>query len=334
MGGAIDSDVNPCDGSDVLAELNAVFNDPIPPDTGSRRATTVSGKIKNIAGNYRVLIQAYKTAGVADINGWAAYLKRLGTGPSGPQKIYRIAQVRHKALAQGVATLTVIHEFGGYVDTPDGVQFIDSPSPLTTIEEKAAAKHSVSRGGHRAHVSRLHNRFKPFKGGKAMGAIDSDVPCDGSDVLAELNAVFNDPNSSKYKYAQSHNTFGKIKNVAGNYRVLIQAYRTAGIADINGWAAYLRRLGTGPSGPQKIYRIAQVRHKALSQGIATLTVIHEFGGYVDTPDGLQLIDSPSPLATIDEKAAVQFNHSLPRSGDRAVEPSLGLRVRHNGFTTL
>ncbi len=28
MGAGIDSDVNPCDGSDVLAELNEVFNDP------------------------------------------------------------------------------------------------------------------------------------------------------------------------------------------------------------------------------------------------------------------------------------------------------------------
>ena len=88
---------------------------------------------------------AYKTAGVADINGWAAYLRRLGTGPRGPQRIYKIAQVRHKALTQGVATLTVIHEFGGHVDTPDDLQLIDSPSPLTTIEEKTAAKDSVYR---------------------------------------------------------------------------------------------------------------------------------------------------------------------------------------------
>jgi hypothetical protein len=136
------------------------------------------------------------------------------------------------------------------------------------------------------------------------GSIDSDVnPCDGSDVLAELNAVFNDPNSVRYKFAQSHNRFGAIKNVAGNYRALIDAYRTAGVPDNRGWVAYLMRLGTGPKGPQKIYRIAQVRHKALTQGVATLTVIHEFGGYVDTPDGVQLIDSPSPLTTIEEKAA-------------------------------
>ena len=140
-----------------------------------------------------------------------------------------------------------------------------------------------------------------------MGAgIDSDVnPCDGNDVLKELNAVFNDPNSDRYKFAQSNNTFGAIKNVAGNYRALIEAYRTAGVADIGGWAAYLRRLGIGPKGRQRIYGIAQVRHKALAQGVATLTVIHEFGGYVDTPDGVQLIDSPSPLATIEEKAAAK-----------------------------
>ncbi len=149
-----------------------------------------------------------------------------------------------------------------------------------------------------------------------MGAgIDSDInPCDGSDVLAELNAVFNDPNSVRYKFAQSHDRFGAIKNVAGNYLALIDAYKTAGVADDRGWAAYLRRLGTGPRGPQRIYKIAQVRHKALAQGVATLTVIHEFGGYVDAPDGLQVIDSPSPLTTIEEKA--EAKDSATRGGRR------------------
>jgi len=135
------------------------------------------------------------------------------------------------------------------------------------------------------------------------GSIDSDVnPCDGSDVLAELNAVFNDPSSVRYKFAQSRNKFGAIKNATGNYRALIDAYKTAGVADIRGWAAYLKRLGTGPKGPQRIYGIAQVRHKALAQGVPTLTLIHEFGGYVDIPKGLSVIDSPSPLTMIDEKA--------------------------------
>jgi hypothetical protein len=138
------------------------------------------------------------------------------------------------------------------------------------------------------------------------GGIDSNFnPCDGSDVLAELNDVFNNPNSARYKFAQRNNTFGTIKNAPGNYRALIEAYETAGLTDINGWAAHLRRLGTGPKGPQKIYRIAQIRHKALSQGVATLTVIHAHGGDVDTPDGLHVIDSPSPLATIEEKSAAK-----------------------------
>src|SRR5882724_11270406 len=123
------------------------------------------------------------------------------------------------------------------------------------------------------------------------GSIDSDVnPCDGSDVLAELNAVFNDPSSVRYKFAQSRNKFGAIKNATGNYRALIDAYKTAGVADIRGWAAYLKRLGTGPKGPQRIYGIAQVRHNALAQGVPTLTLIHEFGGYVDIPKGLRVID--------------------------------------------
>jgi hypothetical protein len=136
-----------------------------------------------------------------------------------------------------------------------------------------------------------------------MGAINSDGnPCDGNDVLTELNDVFNDPNSVRYKFARGNNTFGTIKNVPGNYRALVDAYKTAGVADIGGWAAYLRRLGTGPTGPRKIYTIAQIRHKALTQGVATLTITHEYGGHVDTPDGLHVIDSPSPLATIEEKA--------------------------------
>jgi hypothetical protein len=145
------------------------------------------------------------------------------------------------------------------------------------------------------------------------GAIDSDVnPCDGNDVLTELNAVFNDPNSVRYKFAQGNNTFGAIKNVAGNYRTLIHAYRTAGVADIGGWAAYLRRLGTGPTGPRKIYTIAQVRHQALTQGVATLTITHEYGGHVETPDGLRVIDSPSPLASAEQKAVA--NDYAPRGG--------------------
>ena len=154
-----------------------------------------------------------------------------------------------------------------------------------------------------------------------MGAIDSDFnPCGGDDVLAELNAVFNYPNSARYKFAQSNNTFGTIKNVAGNYRALIDAYSTAGVADINGWAAYLRRLGTGPTGPQKIYRIAQVRHKALTQGVATLTIIHEYGGYVDTPDGLRVIDSPSPRVTTEERAIANDDASRGSHGPGASAP--------------
>ena len=138
------------------------------------------------------------------------------------------------------------------------------------------------------------------------GSIDSDFnPCDGSDVLAELNDVFNNPNSARYKFAQRNNSFGAIKNAPGNYRALIEAYETAGLTDINGWAAHLRRLGTGPQGPQKIYSIAQIRHKALTQGVATLTVIHDHTGRVDTPDGLHVIASPSPRATMEEKAAAK-----------------------------
>ena len=144
------------------------------------------------------------------------------------------------------------------------------------------------------------------------GGIDSDVnPCDGSDVLQELNDVFNHPHSARYKFAQRNNSFGTIKNAPGNYRALIEAYETAGLTDINGWTAHLRRLGTGPQGPQRIYRIAQIRHKALTQGVATLTVTHDHGGQIDTPDGLGVIASPSPRATMEDKTAAKPALQVP-----------------------
>ena len=144
------------------------------------------------------------------------------------------------------------------------------------------------------------------------GGIDSDVnPCDGSDVLQELNDVFNHPHSARYKFAQRNNSFGTIKNAPSNYRALIEAYETAGLTDINGWAAHLRRLGTGPQGPQRIYRIAQIRHKALIQGVATLTVTHDHGGQIDTPDGLGVIASPSPHATMEDKTAAKPALQVP-----------------------
>jgi hypothetical protein len=57
------------------------------------------------------------------------------------------------------------------------------------------------------------------------GGIDSDFnPCNGNDVLTELNAVFNDPNSVRYKFAQGNNTFGgdqeRPRQLSGPYRRL------------------------------------------------------------------------------------------------------------------
>jgi hypothetical protein len=81
-------------------------------------------------------------------------ISRLGTGyrlsgiPTGPRKIYRIAQIRHKALTQGVVMLTIIHEYRGYVDTPDGLHVIDSPSLRVTTEERVTANDYVSRASH------------------------------------------------------------------------------------------------------------------------------------------------------------------------------------------
>jgi hypothetical protein len=128
------------------------------------------------------------------------------------------------------------------------------------------------------------------------------VLCDGDDVLVELNGAFGDPYSNRYKYAQSHNDFGKIQNVAGNYKALIDAYTAAGVPVSPRWAAYLRLLGTvGTQGPQNIYDIAQARYNALNNGVGMSTVVHvpKNGGHVHTPPGAGIdpiiIDSPCPL---------------------------------------
>jgi hypothetical protein len=130
----------------------------------------------------------------------------------------------------------------------------------------------------------------------------SMILCDGDDVLVELNHVFGHPNSAKYKYAQSHNTFGAIQSVAGNYKALIDAYAAAGVPVSDRWRAYLRLLGTvGTQGPQNIYDIAQTRDHALTQGVGMSTVVHvpKHGGHVHTVRGsgagLSMIDSPCPL---------------------------------------
>lgn len=126
--------------------------------------------------------------------------------------------------------------------------------------------------------------------------------CDGDDVLVELNDAFGDPNSAKYQYAQSHNTFGNIQNVAGNYKALIDAYKYAGVDVIPRWAAYLRLLGTvGTQGPQNIYDIAQTRDHGLTNRLGMSTIVHvpQHGGHVHARHGAgnqaSVIDSPCPL---------------------------------------
>ena len=48
------------------------------------------------------------------------------------------------------------------------------------------------------------------------GNIDSDSnPCDGSDVLAELNDVFNHPQCARYKFAQRNNQLRQDQERAG-----------------------------------------------------------------------------------------------------------------------
>jgi hypothetical protein len=130
-------------------------------------------------------------------------------------------------------------------------------------------------------------------------------PCAGDDVIIELNGVFADPNSAKYKYAQGHNNFGMIKNVPDNYQDLIRAYEAAGVPVSPRWAAYLKLLGKAASpgqGAQNIYDIAQIRYHGLIDGVIMLTTVHlpTDAGRVRTIRGSKggihsSIDSPCPM---------------------------------------
>jgi hypothetical protein len=130
------------------------------------------------------------------------------------------------------------------------------------------------------------------------------VTCDGKDVLDELNKVFKNPNSARYRQAQSQrDKFGAITNTADNYLALIDAYNAAGVAVGAGWSAYLTLLGTAqPQGPQNIYDIAQFRYNGLNDGAEMETVVHvpKQGGHVHTQPGVKpgepnTIDSPCPM---------------------------------------
>jgi hypothetical protein len=126
--------------------------------------------------------------------------------------------------------------------------------------------------------------------------------CDGDDVIHNLNAVFQHPNSRAYQYAQANNHFGAVPNAPGNYNALIDAYRQAGLVVPPGWVNYLTALGTVTSpdpqqGPQNIYTIAQFRYNGLLQGKKMKTKVHDHGR-VDTRPGTggdpEEIDSPCP----------------------------------------
>jgi hypothetical protein len=133
------------------------------------------------------------------------------------------------------------------------------------------------------------------------------IICDGDDVLNDLNDVFGDPSSDKFKHAKKQaEAFGNIANTAGNYNDLIRVYKAAGLTVSSGWAAYLRMLGTvsaeGPDqGPTNIWNIAQFRSDGLTNDLPMSTVVHvpKHGGHVHTRRGSggnpSTVDSPCPL---------------------------------------
>ena len=120
--------------------------------------------------------------------------------------------------------------------------------------------------------------------------------CTGADVLNELKDHFSDPNSQAYAFAQAHNTFGQIQNVAGNSQALITAYFNAGVTVCDGWVTYLNQLGH-----DNIYIIAQARYEGLTSGAAMLTKKHKHTarpGHVKktvASDGTITISSPYNL---------------------------------------
>lgn len=126
------------------------------------------------------------------------------------------------------------------------------------------------------------------------------IMCDGDDVLVDLNRVFGNPNSHRYRLAQANNRFGTVPNAPGNFNNLIDAYRQAGLVVSPGWVTYLTLLGTvdATQGPQNIYDIAQFRYNGLTKGVGMRTMIHD-GGRVHVRPGTGLdpdvIDSPCPL---------------------------------------
>ena len=99
--------------------------------------------------------------------------------------------------------------------------------------------------------------------------------CDGSDVIAELNEVFSDPNDKlgRYAYAQDNNTFDTVKAAAKPYKALIAAYSAAGVDICGRWRAYLRKLKD-----QEVLDIADVRYTALKAGVPIVTSTHASSG--------------------------------------------------------
>ncbi len=125
-------------------------------------------------------------------------------------------------------------------------------------------------------------------------------PCAGQDVLTELDNVFSDPTSDRYKYAKLNNIFDTVPNGNDNYRILISAYSEAGVDVCARWGAYLRKLGKNPQGQQDIYDIAQTRYKALRNGVSIKTTTHPVsdmphgGAHVKKHDGSSTAD-PSTI---------------------------------------
>ena len=98
-----------------------------------------------------------------------------------------------------------------------------------------------------------------------MGGFDDKgnmTQCIGDDVLSKLNDVFGNPGTPAFEAAwAAREEFKNVGTGEGNYRLLIAAYKAAGVdvKTIGNWEAYLRLLGSvKPQGPSNINAIAEL----------------------------------------------------------------------------
>ncbi len=112
-----------------------------------------------------------------------------------------------------------------------------------------------------------------------MGAADEplDGPCDGQDVIDELNDVFGDPQNDedgnpqnpRFIHAKQNNNFATVKDGAGLY----DAYVCAGVKQNKFWRDYLT-THLPAQDPDGAAKIAAARHSQLMNNFGVTAQTH------------------------------------------------------------